>query len=664
MTLKSTLRFVLLCIWLTGFFAGPTQAKVKVHSVSSPDGRLELQVVTQTGISFCLLHKGNVLVSSPALSMSLKDGTVLGPGARLISTKRTHVNDKIPSPLYRKSIIQTRYNQLDFRFREGFGIRFRIYDQGAAYQFYTTCKDSLYIVAETAGFIFPKDYTSYIPYSRGEKNPFHNSFENVYTVSSISEFNREKLAFLPLLVCLDNDLKMVITESDLESYPGMYLRGGKTSEGFAYEGVFAPIPSGTRIDRVRGQVIPTGYSKLLARTAGERSFPWRIMAVAEKDTELPVNDLVYALGSPNRIGSADWIKPGKVAWDWWNNWGITGVDFRAGINTKTYKYFIDFAAANDIEYVVLDEGWSPPSGGDIMKVIPEIDLEELVSYANRKQVGLILWCVGYVLDEKLEEACRKYSRMGFKGFKVDFMDRDDQPVVEMLYRIAKVASRHKLLINLHGMYKPTGLNRTYPNIVNFEGVFGLEQSKWSREDLIPYDVTFPYIRMLAGPVDYTQGGLRNATRQDFHPVYNNPMAAGTRAHQVATYIVFDNPLVMLCDNPTSYTKEQETTDFITDIPTVWDETQILQGELGKYIVSARRSGERWFVGGLTDWTSRTITLDLSFLEPGRIYKARMFMDGVNADRYATDYKIEEREVTAADKLTFELSPGGGFAISF
>ena len=646
------------------FTASPLEAKVKIHSITSPGGDLELQVVTETNISFCLLYKDNLLVSSPALSMRLKDGTVLGPNARLLKAKKTDSREIIPSPLYRKSQIDDQYRQLDVKFRGGFGIRFRVYDQGAAYQFYTEQQDSLCIVEESTGFIFEKDHTCYIPYSRGEDNPFQNSFENVYSVIPISEFDREKLAFLPLLVCLENGMKMALTESDLESYPGMYLRGGKTSGGFEFKGVFAPIPSATRTEPGRGQVLATDYSDILAKTSGTRSFPWRIMAVAKEDTELPVNDLVYALGSPNRIGNTDWIKPGKIAWDWWNNWGITGVDFPAGINTQTYKYYIDFASANGIEYVVLDEGWSPPTGHDVMKVIPGIDLEELVSYAKEKNVDLILWCVGYVLDQKLEEACRVYSEMGFKGFKVDFMDRDDQLVVDMLYRIAETAARYNLLIDLHGMYKPTGLNRTYPNVVNFEGIFGLEQSKWSREDLVPYEVTFPYIRMLAGPVDYTQGAMRNATRQDFHPVYNNPMAAGTRARQVATYVVFDNPLVMLCDNPTAYIKEQETTDFITQIPVVWDETRILQGKLGESIVSARRNGSRWFVGGLTDWTPRTISLDLSFLEPGRTYKARIFCDGINAHRHATDYKIEEREVTREDTLTVRLSPGGGFAIMF
>ena len=646
------------------FTASPLDAKVKIHSITSPGGDLELQVVTETNISFCLLYKDTLLVSSPALSLRLKDGTVLGPNARLLKAKKTDSREIIPSPLYRKSQIDDQYRQLDVKFRGGFGIRFRVYDQGAAYQFYTEQKDSLCIMEESAGFIFEKDYACYIPYSRGEDNPFQNSFENVYSVIPISEFDREKLAFLPLLVCLDNGMKMALTESDLESYPGMYLRGGKTSGGFEFKGVFAPIPSATRTEPGRGQVLAAEYSDILAKTSGTRSFPWRIMAVAKEDTELPVNDLVYALGSPNRIGNTDWIKPGKIAWDWWNNWGITGVDFPAGINTQTYKYYIDFASANGIEYVVLDEGWSPPTGHDVMKVIPRIDLEELVSYAKEKNVDLILWCVGYVLDQKLEEACRVYSEMGFKGFKVDFMDRDDQLVVDMLYRIAETAARYNLLIDLHGMYKPTGFNRTYPNVVNFEGIFGLEQSKWSREDLVPYEATFPYIRMLAGPVDYTQGAMRNATRQDFHPVYNNPMAAGTRARQVATYVVFDNPLVMLCDNPTAYMKEQETTDFITKIPVVWDETRILQGKVGEYIVSARRNGSQWFVGGLTNWTQRTITLDLSFLEPGRTYKARIFCDGINAHRHATDYKIEERDVTSEETLTVRLSPGGGFAIMF
>lgn len=657
-------RLFLLFALVTCLHAGNLQAKVKIHSIVSPNGNLELQVVAGTEISFCLLHKGNVLLSSLPLALQLEDGTCLGPGAKLVSAKKRNRQETIPSPLYRKDTIRAEYNQLEFLFSEGFGITFRLFDQGAAYRFYTKKTDSLYITGEHAGFLFPKDYTCFVPYSRGEPNPFQNSFENIYAVTSVSGFDKDKLAFLPLLVCLEDNLKVVLTESDLESYPGMYLKGGKVPGGYAFRSVFAPIPSTTTVHPFRGQVVPVAYSEVMAAVSGTRTFPWRIMAVSEKDTELPVNDLVYSLGAPNRIGPSDWIKPGKVAWDWWNNWGVTGVDFPVGINTDTYKHYIDFAAANGIEYVVLDEGWSPPSGHDIMKVIPEIDLKELVAYAGQKGVDLMLWCVGYVLDNKLEEACRVYSDMGFKGFKVDFMDRDDQLVVNMLYRIAETTARYHMVVNLHGMYKPTGFNRTFPNVLNFEGVFGLEQSKWSREDLVPYDVTFPYIRMVAGPVDYTQGGMRNTTRADFHPVYNNPMAAGTRAHQVATYVVFDSPLVMLCDNPVTYSKEQETTDFITGIPVVWDQTCILQGEVGEYIVSARRKEDTWFVGGLTNWTPRTLTLNLSFLEPGRLYEASVFRDGTNAHRHATDYKIETVTVTSEQELSVYLSPGGGFAIKF
>lgn len=664
---KTSVITLILGILMSIFLAGvplSLEAKVKIHSISSPNGRLELQIVTQTGISFCLLHEGSKIVSSVPLSLTLQDGRVLGPGAKLVSARKTTVSETIPSPLYRKSEIKTQYNQIDFSFSNGWGLQFRLYDQGAAYRFYTNIKENISIMEETAGYLFEKDYACYVPYSRGEENPFQNSFENVYTVTPLSGIDPERLAFLPLLVCLDKGHRMALTESDLESYPGMYLRGEKSAQAFALKGIFAPVPSETKVHPYRGQVMPIAYSNVLAHAKGTRTYPWRIMAFAQKDTDLPVNDMVFALGAPCRIDNTGWIRPGKVAWDWWNNWGITGVDFPVGINTQTYKYFIDFAAANGLEYVVLDEGWSPPASGDILKTIPGIDLKELATYARSKNVDLILWCVAYVLDKNLEEACRFYSEMGFKGFKVDFMDRDDQAVVDMNYRIAAMAAKYHMLVDFHGMYKPTGFNRTYPNVINFEGIFGLEQSKWSPEDMVSFDVTFPYIRMMAGPVDYTQGGMRNAIKADFFPVYNNPMAAGTRAHQVATYVVFDSPLVMLCDNPTAYMKEQETTSYIAGIPTVWDETRIVDGKIGEYIVSVRRNGDNWYAGALTNWTPRTVTLDLSFLEPGRTYKARIFRDGVNAHRHATDYKIEEREVTGKDVLTLPLSPGGGFAICF
>lgn len=462
-----------------------------------------------------------------------------------------------------------------------------------------------------------------------------------------------------MLAAPESGLRIIITESDLESYPGMFL-SSKDANANGLRACFAHRPSEIYVHPTRCQEKAVSYSDTLAVTSGTRNFPWRIVGIASKDTELPTNNLVWLLGSENRIGDISWIKPGKVAWDWWNCWGITGVDFPVGINTDTYKYFIDFASANGLEYIILDEGWSKPSAGDIMSIIPEINLPELVEYGRSKNVGVILWAVAFVLDDKLEEACKTYSEMGIKGFKVDFMDRDDQEVVELNYRILDMAARYHMVIDYHGMYKPTGLNRTYPNLLNYEGVWGLEQMKWSSEDMMTYDVTFPFIRMMAGPVDYTQGAMQNASKMSqFNPVNSHPMSQGTRAHQVATYIVFDSPLVMLADSPTAYMKEQETTDFIKGIPTVWDETRILDGRIGEYIVTARRSDTSWYIGALNGWTPRDITIDLSVLGPGE-HSITIFQDGLNAHRLGTDYRISTLSTSAP--LTLHLAPGGGFVI--
>ena len=403
----------------------------------------------------------------------------------------------------------------------------------------------------------------------------------------------------------------------------------------------------------------------MAKTKGTRSYPWRIWAVTEKDTDMPVNNLVYALASPNRIGDCSWVKTGKVAWDWWNDWGIYNVDFKAGINMDTYKYYIDFAADNRIEFVVLDEGWYNPGKGGMLTVIPELDLEELVRYGKSKGVDLILWTVFNVLDDQLEEACRKYSEMGINGFKVDFLDRDDQTAVEMAYRIAEMTAKYKLTLDLHGFYKPTGLNRTYPNIINYEAVFGMEEMKWSsvKKDMMEYDVTMPYIRMMAGPVDYTPGAMRNASKKDFKDIYYNPMSQGTRCHQLAAYVVHDSPLTMLADNPTIYKREQECTDFIVSIPNKGImETRVLQGKMGEFIVTARKVGDNWYIGGMTDWNARTITLDFDFLDEGS-YEVTLFKDGANADKQAEDYRKEIFTVAKDSKKVIRMASGGGFAMS-
>ena len=660
--MKRFFTFFLLAAFAGALTAG--SAAAKVYKLSSPDGRTAVEVDVQKQITWSVRHGGQQVLAPSAISLTAA-GNVIGYDARVKSARTEKIRGTVAAPFWRQAAIEERYNELELTLPDGWSLTFRAYDgEGVAYRFSSTSlKKGDRITAEQAEFNFDRDYTAYVPYNPDTEHPFATSFESKYTVAPLSAFRSDALAFSPLLVCLDGGLRVEVTDADIESYPGMFLKKG--SRSLSLEGSFAPVPAATRETPRRGQVVVDRYSDDLAvirenaSKKAPRHFPWRVLAIAESDADLPVNNLVYLLASPSRVKDISWIKPGKVAWDWWNDWNITGVDFEAGINTRTYKHYIDFAAENGIEYVVLDEGWSAPL--DIMKLNPAIDLKELAKYASSKGVDLVLWAVSYVLDKDLEKACKTYSKMGIKGFKVDFMNRDDQEVTEQLYRIAEAAARHQMLVDYHGMYKPAGMNRTWPNVLNFEGVWGLEQMKWTTEDIVEYDVTFPYIRMLSGPVDYTPGAMRNALKREFAPNNSNPVSQGTRARQVAEYVVFDAPFEMLCDNPSAYRKEQETTDFITAIPTVWDETRILQGTVGQYIVTARRSGTRWYIGGLTGWEARDLSLDLSGLVKGK-HSAVLYRDGVNAARNATDYKIETVEVQSKKPLPVHMAPGGGFVL--
>jgi alpha-glucosidase len=406
----------------------------------------------------------------------------------------------------------------------------------------------------------------------------------------------------------------------------------------------------------------TSRATFISRTAGTRLFPWRVMAIASQDKELLNNDLVFKLAAQSRLTDLSWIKPGKVAWDWWNDWNISHVDFKAGINTSTYKYYIDFAAAHGIEYIVLDEGWAKK--GDIMQIIPEIDLQQIIDYGKSKNVGVWLWTGMYPIDAKMDEAFTTYAKMGVKGFKIDFISRDDQKMIRFYYRAAQKAAEHHLMLDFHGACKPTGLMRTYPNVLNYEGVYGLEMAKFPTQVNFPeHAVSIPFIRMLAGSMDYTPGAMRNATRKEFYPSAANPMSQGTRCQQLAMYVVFEAPFEMLADSPTSYMREEECTQLIASIPTVFDETTALDGEVGSYAAIARKKGANWYAGALNNWYARDITIDLSFLGTGN-YKADIFEDGINADHAASDYKHRTVSVTSADKIKIHLAPGGGWAAKF
>ncbi len=643
----------------------PAWAADRPLVLKSPDGSLEVIVYTEGQLSYALKHKEQLVLDKSPIGLVLENKT-LGEHVKVSqANRRSLVEEHIAAPNYRCASFTVTYNELNLKFKENSGVVLRAYDEGIAYRFYTSSKSPLVIKDELVRMNFSKDYETYMAYStvQSGRDQYVMAFQNIYTKATVKGVNTKNIAFLPITVDCGEGLKMTLLESDLENYPGMFIKGdGKSC---TLQGTFAKYPAEMKSFPPRAMKRVTSRTGYIAKTEGTRNYPWRIWAVTEKDTEMPVNNLVYALASPNRIGDCSWIKTGKVAWDWWNDWGIYNVDFKAGINMDTYKYYIDFAADNQIEFVVLDEGWYNPGKGDMLTVIPELDLKELIRYGKSKGVDLILWTVFNVLDDQLEEACKKYSEMGISGFKVDFLDRDDQTAVEMAYRIAEMTAKYKLTLDLHGFYKPTGMNRTYPNIINFEAVFGMEEMKWSKidRDMMEYDVTMPYIRMMAGPVDYTPGAMRNAAKKDFKDIYYNPMSQGTRCHQLAAYIVHDSPLTMLADNPTIYKEEQECTDFIVRIPNKnIEETRVLQGKLGESIVTARKTGGNWYVGGMTDWTPREITFDFDFLDGGT-YEVTLFRDGINADKQAEDYKKEIFVVTSDTKKKIRMAAGGGFAMS-
>lgn len=635
-------------------------AKEKKYVLSSPDGTLKVEISAGNELAYQVMHGNDTILSHSNIGLVLENGTIVGKTPRITGERRRKIKDNIESPFYRFKEFVATGNELDLKLKGGFGIIFRAYNEGVAYRFYTTQSSDIIIKEEQAEFNFKEDYTAYLPYTTNDKKPMVMAYQNVYDITPLSKA-QPKLAFLPVTVDCGS-VKLTLLESDLEAYPGMFVQSQQGKYGL--KGVFAPYPAKTDFYPWRKQEYVTETTDFISRSRGFRSYPWRVLAITEKDTDMPVNNLVYALASPNRIGDTSWIKTGKVAWDWWNDWNLKGVPFKAGINMDTYKYYIDFASRNGLEFIVLDEGWYDPKSGDMLTVIPELDLPELIAYGKSKGVEIVLWTVFNVLDSQLEAACKKYADMGIKGFKVDFLDRDDQTAVEMVYRIAEMTARYKLTLDLHGIYKPTGINRTYPHIINFESVFGMEEVKWTdiKNNMPLYDVTFPYIRMMAGPVDYTPGAMRNATKADWRAMYYTPASMGTRCHQLAAYIVHDSPFTMLCDAPTNYLNEQECVDFIASLPVEVDSTFIASGELGKYIVTVRKKDVNWYIGGMTNWDERDVQLDFSFLPEGMSYTAVLFKDGVNANKQAEDYRKETIRIDKDSRLTLHLASGGGFAM--
>lgn len=626
-------------------------------SLCSPDKTVQIVLNVQDTLTYSVYGNGKCLVTPSKIAMVLGNGKTLGYDIEDYKVQRGADFEDIDAPFYRQKNVSSRWNFMRIDFTDGWALIVRAYDEGVAWRFETAFEDSTVIKDEHAQFLFPGNPVAWVPYSKG-KDLFANAFQSEYTNEKVSDFGSESsLALLPLLVKMEDETNILICESDLQSYPGMFLEGIVGG----YSAKFSQIPDSVYITQTRSQLKIATRKDMIARTEGKRTYPWRIIAIAENDTELPINNLVYQLAEPRRYSDISWIRPGHAAWEWWNSYGLTDVSFKPGVNTATYKEYINFASRFNIPYVVIDEGWSDKD--DIMKIKDDVNLKYLIEYASHKNVGLIIWAVANVLDEKLEQACKFYSELGIKGFKVDFFDRDDQECVDMVYRIAESTGKYHLILDLHGIYKPTGLNRTFPHILNFEGVFGLEELKWQNPNMPLYDVTFPFIRQVVGPVDYTQGAYINASKEGFSIDYHKPMSQGTRAHQVASYIVYDSPLVMLCDSPSRYLSDVCCTEYIASIPTVFDHTIIVDGKIGEYIVTAREREGVWYVGGITNWDDRKIAISLSFLEEGHKYLVSELSDSPESSNFPEKYTIKQYEVDKTSTVVLNMAMGGGTALT-
>lgn len=646
----------------------------KTISVKSPDGKTQSELVIDKTISYSIVQDGVEVLAPSLISMTLNDGTVWGVAPKIKKVNKKIVDQVIESPFYKSKQVVDQYNEVQVTFADAWGLDLRVYNDGVAYRFVSYKKGAYQVKNEQVQYSFVNDANATAPYCYfpGDlETQLFQAFENRYTRKPISELDNNRLMFLPLSVEAPQGKRITITESDLRNYPGLYLTseiGQNTLTGF-----LAPLRN--EVEEHAGynnlQVLVKSRHDYIAEVEGARTFPWRAAIVTRNDVELANTTMSFKLAEENQIGDTDWIKPGKVAWDWWNNWNLDGVDFKPGINNQTYKYYIDFASANGVEYVILDEGWAVNKVYDLMQVIPEIDVKELVDYAAERNVGIILWAGYYAFDRDMERVCKHYSEMGVKGFKVDFMNGDDQELVYFNERTAQMCAKYQLIVDLHGTYKPAGLQRTYPNILNFEGVHGLEQMKWQPQecDQVTYDVTFPFIRMISGPVDYTQGAMNNAVRAlntitnkvetQYYPCFSKPMSQGTRCHQLAEYVIFLSPLNMLCDTPTNYEKNPTSTSFIASIPTVWDETVTIDGKMGEYIITARRNGKDWYIGGLNNWDAREISLDIEKIT-GKTGIVTIFQDGPNADMNGVDFTKKTQKVDG--ELSIRMAPGGGFVV--
>jgi alpha-glucosidase len=621
------------------------------YDLRSPDNRIEIRIRTVPALRYDVLLKGRALLQDSTLSLDV-DHKTLGAEPKVRAAKKSSYDQTVEPPVRQKfAKIREHYNELRLEMDGGYAVVFRAYNEGAAYRFETSLSQKeVRVYGEEVKFNFASDTLVYYP----QEDSMFSHNERKYVPQRLSHIAPEFIATMPAVLDAGEGAKLAIAESDVEDYPGMWLHG---TNGPGLAGTFSHYPLKEKLDGDRDFRIVES-ADYIAVTSGTRTYPWRLMGIVDRDADLLTNQLVWLLAKPSQLQDTSWIKPGKVAWDWWNYNNIYDVDFKAGVNTQTYKYYIDFAAKYGLQYIILDEGWYKL--GNVLEVVPEINMEELTAYAKEKNVGIILWVVWKSLDDQLIPALDQYAKWGVKGIKVDFMQRDDQKLINFYYKVSSETAKRKMLVDFHGGQKQVTMTRTWPNMISGEGVRGMEWSKWSADSEPKHNVTLPFTRMFLGPMDYTPGAMRNATRTTFAPVFQQPMALGTRCHQLAMYVVFESPLQMLSDSPSNYLREPEVMDFLGPVPSVWDDTKVLDGRIAEYVLVARKSGSDWYVGAMSDWTPRELEVDFSFLPEGN-FSMEAYQDGANADRMASDYKKVKMQVNKGTKLKIKLAPGGGWA---
>ena len=621
------------------------------YDLRSPNNRIEIRIRTAKGIRYDVLLGGRAILQDCTLSIDV-DHRKLGAEAKVLRHKESS-QDRILEPVVRQKFAKIRenYKELRLEMDGGYAVTFRAYNEGTAYRLETSLpQQEVKVYGEEMNVNFPSNFVVYYP----EEESFFSHNERKYTPRHLAAIAPEFIATLPAVVDVEGGAKVAIAESDLEEYPGLWLRG---TGGNGLAATFPPYPLKEKLEKDR-DVRVVESADYIAVTKGTRTFPWRIIGIAERDGDLLTNQLTWLLAKPSQVQDTSWIKPGKVAWDWWNAWNVYGVDFRAGVNTQTYKYYIDFAAKYGIPYIILDEGWYKL--GNVLDVVPEINMEELSAYAKEKNVGIILWVIWNTLGDQLEKALDQYAKWGVKGIKVDFMQRSDQLLINYFHKVSSETAKRKMLVDFHGDQKPATMTRTWPNLISTEGVRGMEWDKWSAETDPDHDVTLPFTRMFLGPMDFTPGAMLNAQKNSFRAINDRPMSLGTRCHQLAMYVVFESPLQMLSDSPSNYLREPEMMEFLAPVPTEWDDTRVLDGKIAQYVAVARRNGKEWYVGAMTSWTPREMEIDFSFLPEGT-FTMDAYQDGMNADRMGSDYKRVKMQVNRGTKLKIKLAPGGGWA---